>query len=305
MTASILPSSHFFRRMWRSMVPVARQSGDMAYRSHSAAKSGGKGAVYLVGAGPGDAELLTLKALRLLQQADLVLYDDLVSADVLALIPRHVARTYVGKRCNQHSMSQMQICNLLVEKALQGNNIVRLKGGDPAIFARSAEECDALTRAGIDFAIVPGITAASGLSDGCGIALTQRGCAQSVRFITARMQRAETEPDWQALTKASEQETLVFYMGLNRLELITQRLMAAGMAATMPVALVENISCTDQQALYGRIDDIAIKAKQSEFNGPALILVGQVVAHRQGVNPDLLHIDALNEFTTEARRTQR
>jgi uroporphyrin-III C-methyltransferase len=302
MTASILPSSHLFRRLWRSILPLANEPGGMTYRPQRAVKPGNKGAVYLVGAGPGDAELLTLKALRLLQQVDLVLYDDLVSADVLALIPRHVARAYVGKRCNQHSMSQLQICNLLVEKALQGNNIVRLKGGDPAIFARSTEECQALTNAGIDFAIVPGITAASGLSAFCGIALTQRDCAQSVRFITARMQQAETEPDWQALATASEQETLVFYMGLNRLELITQRLMAAGVAAKMPVALVENISCENQQALYGQIDNIATKARQSKFTGPALVVVGKVVAHRQRVNPDLLQIHALKEFTIEVQR---
>lgn len=247
------------------------------------------GRVYLVGAGPGDAELLTLKAWRLLQQADLVLYDDLVSDELLAMLPAKLDKRYVGKRCGVHSLSQQQICRLLVTEAQAGKCVVRLKGGDPAVFARSAEECAALENAGIAFAIVPGITAASGLSAWCGIPLTHRDCAQSVRFITARMKCPQSEPNWASLVLGSKEgETLVFYMGLNRLDLICQRLAGHGMAADMPVAVVENVSQLNQQRVTGQLGDITAKVAARQFQGPALIVVGKVVSHRVKVSPALL-----------------
>ena len=197
---------------------------------------GGVGEVFIVGAGPGDAELLTLKAYRLLQEADVVLFDWLVDQSVLDCIPRHVAREFVGKRCGKHSVPQDKICERLVELGLQGKRVVRLKGGDPAIFARTCEETDALHQAGIPFAIVPGITAASGASAYTGIPLTDRRFAQSVRFMTAQFQNPAKEADWQAIAASSERETTVVYMGLKRLALLSQRLTEAGVDANLPVA---------------------------------------------------------------------
>lgn len=277
--------STFFRAVWpRSGLADSR--GHQCLQAASGRSAHGK--VYLIGAGPGDAELLTLKAWRMIQQSDLVLFDDLVSEEMLAMLPAHIEKRYVGKRCGQHSLSQQRICQLLVEEAQSGRTIARLKGGDPAVFARSAEECDALEQAGIDFAIVPGITAASGLSAWCGIPLTHRECAQSVRFITARMQSAESEPDWTSLV-GNQTETLVFYMGLNRLELICQRLVQHGMDPEMPVAVVEKVSLADQQMILGDLTDIATRVREQSLNGPALILVGEVIRHRYPVSPALLN----------------
>jgi len=261
-----------------------------------------KGHVYLIGAGPGDAELLTLKAHRLIQQADVVMYDWLVNPDIIKMIPRHVERVFVGKKCGRHSMQQTDICQLMVEVALTGNNIVRLKGGDPAIFARAAEECDVLAKHQIDFAIVPGITAASGASAYAGIPLTHRDCAQSVRFITAHLKSATDEPNWQALVagaSASHGETLVFYMGLKRIETIMQRLETHGLAANTPVAVVDQASTAQQQVCIGALGNIAKLVTERNFQGPAVTIVGEVVNKRHQVNLSLLS-KSLTELSVEA-----
>ncbi|WP_339723265.1 uroporphyrinogen-III C-methyltransferase [uncultured Paraglaciecola sp.] len=261
-------------------------------------KRSDKGQVYLIGAGPGDAELLTLKAHRLIQQADVVMYDWLVNPDIIAMIPRHVERVFVGKKCGQHSMQQADICELMVEVASSGKNIVRLKGGDPAIFARAAEECDILAKHQIDFAIVPGITAASGASAYAGIPLTHRECAQSVRFITAHLKSATDEPNWQALVagaSASQGETLVFYMGLKRIDTIMQRLKTHGLPASTAVAVIDQASTTQQQVCIGTLDTIAQRVTEQNFQGPAVTIVGEVVNKRHSVNLSLLS-QSVNEL---------
>ena len=268
-------------------------------------KRADKGHVYLIGSGPGDAELLTLKAYRLIQQTDVVMYDWLVNPDIIKMIPRHVERVFVGKKCGRHSMQQADICQLMVEVALTGKNIVRLKGGDPAIFARAAEECDILAQHHIDFAIVPGITAASGASAYAGIPLTHRECAQSVRFITAHLKSVKSatgelissvnEPDWQALVaganataSSSNRETLVFYMGLKRIKTIMQRLETHGLPPNTPVAVIDQASTAQQKVSIGTIKNIAQRVKEQNFQGPAVTIVGEVVSKRHGVNLSLL-----------------
>ena len=257
----------------------------------SARRSSEMGQVWLVGAGPGDAELLTLKAHRLLQQADVVMYDWLVNPDILLLIPKSVQRVFVGKKCGQHSMTQQDICQLMVEFACQGKHIVRLKGGDPALFARAGEECEILARHGINFAIVPGITAASGASAYAGIPLTHRDCAQSVRFITAHLKHEQQEPDWSALLAPAgqqQQETLVFYMGLGRLATIMQRLVEHGLDPRTAVAVVDQATTSRQQVCVATAVDIAAKVAEQAYSGPAIIIVGEVVNKRQQVDLELL-----------------
>lgn len=248
------------------------------------------GDVFLVGAGPGDSELLTLKAYRLLQQVDVVMYDWLVNPDILQMIPSHVTKVFVGKKCGEHSMNQADICNLMVQTALTGKNIVRLKGGDPAIFARLAEECDILVKHNVSFCIVPGVTAASGASAYSGIPLTDRDCAQSVRFVTAHLQSKTDEPKWSELVGKNEQsnQTLVFYMGLKRIALIMQRLAEHGMNDLIEVAVIDKASSTEQQICTGNISNIAEKVELACFSGPAVIVVGQVVSKSYLVDLSLL-----------------
>ncbi|MEP1445158.1 MAG: uroporphyrinogen-III C-methyltransferase [Paraglaciecola sp.] len=249
------------------------------------------GEVYLIGAGPGDAELLTLKAYRLIQQTDVVMFDWLVNPDIIKMIPDHVERIFVGKKCGQHSMQQADICQLMVEVAQSGKNIVRLKGGDPAIFARAAEECDILAQHQIDFAIVPGITAASGASAYAGIPLTHRECAQSVRFITAHLKSARDEPNWRALVagaSACHGETLVFYMGLKRIDTIMQRLQKHGLSSNTAVAVIDQATTTQQQVCVGTLENIAQRVRTENFQGPAITIVGEVVNKRHQVNLSLL-----------------
>lgn len=265
-----------------------------------------KGHVYLIGAGPGDAELLTLKAHRLIQQADVVMYDWLVNPDIINMIPNHVERVFVGKKCGRHSMQQADICQLMVDVALTGKNIVRLKGGDPAIFARAAEECDILAKHQIDFAIVPGITAASGASAYAGIPLTHRECAQSVRFITAHLKSATAEPNWKALVAgangthcAMTGETLVFYMGLKRIDTIMQRLQTHGLEASTPVAVIDQASTSQQQVCVGTLANITTRVTEQNFQGPAVTIVGEVVNKRYKVDLSLLS-ESANELNAIA-----
>jgi uroporphyrin-III C-methyltransferase len=248
-----------------------------------------KGSVLLVGAGPGDPDLLTVKALKALQQADVVLVDWLVSDAIVDLIPKHVEQRFVGKRAGHHSMSQQAICELMVELALQGNRVVRLKGGDPAVFGRTAEEAVALTTAGVQFALVPGITAASGASASSGIPLTHRACAQSVRMLTAHLKDPAQEPDWGLLVTASQSETQVFYMGLSRLNQIMQKLVAAGLPESMPVAVIDQATTPQQRVCSGNAKDIADKIKLANFAGPSLIVLGHVVEQRFNVSNSILH----------------
>ncbi|PWC16620.1 uroporphyrinogen-III C-methyltransferase [Brenneria roseae subsp. roseae] len=238
-----------------------------------------KGEVVLVGAGPGDAGLLTLKALQQLQLADIVVYDRLVSSDVLNLIRRDAERIFVGKASGYHTIPQEQINQLLEEKALAGKRVVRLKGGDPFIFGRGAEELEHLQLAGIPFSVVPGITAASGCAAYSGIPLTHRNHSQGVRLITGHV-RHDAELDWSSL--AGEKQTLVFYMGLQQAEYIQRKLLEQQLPETVPVALIENGTSTTQQVFTGQLSQLGELAKQAI--SPCLIIVGNVVSLREKLN---------------------
>ncbi|MFT5283371.1 MAG: uroporphyrin-III C-methyltransferase [Kangiellaceae bacterium] len=243
-----------------------------------------KGFVWIVGAGPGDAELLTIKAYKALQVADVVLFDWLVDEAVLQLIPKSTNTEFVGKRSGRHSMEQGDICQRIVFHALQGKNVVRLKGGDPAIFARTVEETYVLTQHEIDYAIVPGITSASGACAYSGIPLTHRDYAQSVTFTTASLQCKQSEPNWQSLVKTSAHQTLVFYMGLGKIKLIAQRLLENGISPSYPVAVIDKACTTQQSIIKGTLYSISQMVSDANISGPAIIVCGEVVNHQQKVS---------------------
>lgn len=238
-----------------------------------------QGEVYLVGAGPGDPELLTLKALRLMQQADVIIYDRLVSAPILELCRRDAEKVYVGKARSNHSVPQEGINALLVQYAQQGKRVCRLKGGDPFIFGRGGEEIQELYEAGISFQVVPGITAASGCAAYAGIPLTHRDYAQSVRFLTGHQKAGSPELPWQELVY--EHQTLVLYMGLVGLEHICKQLIAHGQRADMPVALISKGTTPEQKVVVGSLADIAAKVTEHQIHAPTLTIIGEVVKLRE------------------------
>ena len=238
-----------------------------------------RGEVVLVGAGHGDAGLLTLKGLQQIQQADVVVYDRLVSDDIMNLVRRDADRVFVGKRSGYHCVPQEEINQILLREAQQGKRVVRLKGGDPFIFGRGGEELETLCNAGIPFSVVPGITAASGCSAYSGIPLTHRDYAQSVRLVTGHL-KTGGELDWENL--AAEKQTLVFYMGLNQAATIQQKLIEHGMQADMPVAIVENGTAINQRVVDGKLSQLGELAEQ--MASPALIIVGRVVGLRGKLN---------------------
>ena len=237
------------------------------------------GIVYLVGAGPGDPELLTLRAARLLGQADTVVYDHLVSAGVLAMVRADAERIYVGKQESMHTLQQQEINDLLVRCAKQGKQVVRLKGGDPFMFGRGGEEAEALVAESIRFEVVPGITAAGGVSCYAGIPLTHRDYAQSCVFITGHLKDGTLHLDWKTLVKP--RQTLVIYMGLGALSEICRQLIAHGQTPTMPTAIIENGTTPHQQVLIGTLATIAAMSAAQGYKSPCLIIVGEVVALRE------------------------
>ena len=234
-----------------------------------------KGEVYLVGAGPGDPDLLTFRALRLMQQADVVLYDALVSPGVLDLVRRDADRVYVGKRRNNHAVPQDNINQYLVDLALKGHRVCRLKGGDPFIFGRGGEEIEKLAELGIDFQVVPGITAASGCASYSGIPLTHRDYSQSVRFVTGHLKDGAPDLEWGIL--AQERQTLVFYMGLMGLSKICSELIRHGMDPDMPMALIQQGTTPNQRVFTGTLTTMPDIVAQNEVHAPTLIVVGRVV----------------------------
>ncbi|AKM08897.1 uroporphyrinogen-III C-methyltransferase [Croceicoccus naphthovorans] len=238
-----------------------------------------RGEVWLVGAGPGDPDLLTRKAERLLNAASVVFYDALVGQGVLDLIPATVRREPVGKRSGRHSKDQATIDRLLVEAAMAGERVVRLKGGDPAIFGRATEEIEACRAEGIPIRICPGITAASAAAADLGISLTLRGLARKLTFVTAHSRNgAALDLDWSTL--ADPQATLAVYMGKEAAAMVSRELIAAGLPADTPVALVENASLGDGNRLVTRLDLLPIAAKAAFTDKPAMILIGQAMRLR-------------------------
>lgn len=271
------------RRFWERLLGADRLGQALARGDHASAhqladslfadESQTGGEVVLVGAGPGDPGLLTLHALRQMQQADVVVYDRLVSDEVMALVRRDAKRIFVGKQAGNHCVPQEGINQLLLEEAKKGQRVVRLKGGDPFIFGRGGEELETLVGSGIGFQVVPGITAASGCAAYAGIPLTHRDHAQSVRFVTAHGKGGARDLDWPLLAK--DRQTLVFYMGLSSCATIREQLLAHGKAGDTPVALIERGTQPCQRVIRGTLDELPALAVGVE--SPALIMVGSVV----------------------------
>ncbi len=238
------------------------------------------GEVYLVGAGPGDPDLLTFKALRLMQKADVVLYDRLVADEIVDLCRRDAERIYVGKARADHAVPQQEINQLLVDLALQGKKVLRLKGGDPFIFGRGGEEIELLAKNGVPFQVVPGITAASGCASYAGIPLTHRDYAQSVRFVTGHLRDGTTNLPWSELVHSSQ--TVVFYMGLVGLSAICSQLIAHGRAPGTPIALIQQGTTQHQRVITGTLADMEQRVVGQGIKAPTLIIVGEVVQlHKQ------------------------
>ncbi|WP_026971150.1 uroporphyrinogen-III C-methyltransferase [Aliagarivorans marinus] len=244
--------------------------------------AGTAGRVDLVGAGPGDPELLTLKALRSIESADLILYDRLVGDEILSLIPQKTRAIYVGKAKHNHCVPQEQLNQFMVEQAQRGLHICRLKGGDPFIFGRGSEELMELQAAGIASQVIPGITAAAGCSSYAGIPLTHRGLSRGCTFVTGHLKEGKLDLNWTQL--ANVDHTLVFYMGLSALNEISSQLAAHGLAADTPAALVEKGCHSDQRVVTTTLSELTEQADYHQLESPTLIIIGQVVALREQLN---------------------
>jgi uroporphyrin-III C-methyltransferase/precorrin-2 dehydrogenase/sirohydrochlorin ferrochelatase len=287
--ATALPDERDRRQFWEGIVqgPIAEhfftgQDTDAklqlerAFQSINAVKDKKSiGEVWLIGAGPGDPDLLTFRALRLMQQADVVLYDRLVSEPILNLCRRDADRVYVGKKRSEHSVPQDQINQLLVDLALQGKSVVRLKGGDPFIFGRGGEEIELLHESGVPFQIVPGITAASGCASYAGIPLTHRDHAQSCVFVTGHLKDGSVDLNWPALTVANQ--TVVIYMGLVGLPIICQKMIEHGVSPDMPIALIEQGTTLQQRVFTGTLASMEKKIQDKDIHAPTMIVIGTVV----------------------------
>lgn len=254
----------------RTDVPVSLLRPDLVRRC---------GMVHLVGAGPGDPDLLTVKAARLLASAEVVVYDNLVSAAVLDLVGPGARRIYAGKERNHHTMKQDEINALLVRLARQGWQVVRLKGGDPFVFGRGGEEMQELAAAGIAFEVVPGITAACGVSAYAGIPLTHRDHAQSCTFVTGHLKDGGADLDWAGL--ARPHQTVVIYMGLTALAQICGKLIEHGVPPDMPAAVVQQGTSADQRVVTGTLTDLAARVDAEGLKSPCLTIVGEVVRLRE------------------------
>ncbi len=261
----------------------------LATRAATPKARGPAGEVYLVGAGPGDPELLTLRALKLMQRSEVALYDHLISDGVLALLPPSTERVYVGKERGNHTMRQEEINALLVALAQQGRRVLRLKGGDPFTFGRGGEEIDSLAAHRIRFEVVPGITAALGVAAYAGIPLTHRDHAQACLFVTGHLKDGTMDLDWTAL--ARPRQTIVVYMGLTALPALCERLVEHGLPASTPAAVVQQGTTRDQRVVTGTLATLAEDTARAKLRAPTLVIVGSVVKLR----------DRLNWFRADAR----
>ena len=234
-----------------------------------------KGEVYLVGAGPGDPDLLTFRALRLMQRADVVLYDRLVSDEIVAMVRRDAEKIYVGKEKSNHAVPQRDINQLLVQLAQEGKRVLRLKGGDPFIFGRGGEEIKDLFHEGIAFQVVPGVTAAAGCAAYAGIPLTHREFSQSVSFVTGHLKDGSFNLNWNLLSQPNQ--TVVIYMGLTGLEIISQKLIEHGVSHDMPAALIQQGTTRNQRVITATLSTLHDKVKAEDVVAPTLVIIGEVV----------------------------
>jgi uroporphyrin-III C-methyltransferase/precorrin-2 dehydrogenase/sirohydrochlorin ferrochelatase len=234
------------------------------------------GEVYLVGSGPGDPDLITFRALRLMQQADVVVYDRLVSQPILDMVRRDADMIYAGKERSKHTLTQESINELLVRLAKEGKRVLRLKGGDPFIFGRGGEEIETLAEEGIPFQVVPGITAASGCASYAGIPLTHRDYAQSCIFVTGHLKDGSVDLDWQKLVRPSQ--TIVFYMGLHSVSIICKELMTHGMRPNMPVAMIQQGTTKNQRVFIEQLNTLPALMEKEDVKPPTIIIVGEVVS---------------------------
>ncbi|SFR50004.1 siroheme synthase CysG [Thiomicrospira sp. ALE5] len=266
-----LLNSAFYQTALEGRWDEARQICAKAFAGHQTPT----GEVFLVGAGPGDPDLLTIKALRILQTADVIVYDRLVSEEIINLTRREAERIYVGKSMSNHTLPQEQINQLLVDLAKQGKKVIRLKGGDPYIFGRGAEEQALLREHGVACTVVPGISSASGIAASTGIPLTHRDYAQSVKLVTGHTRQGIVDLDWDCLVDPNQ--TLVIYMGLSNVDIITRQLIEHGMNPATPMAVIENGTRANQRVLVTDLAQATEQVAQAQIQAPALMMIGKVV----------------------------